>query len=341
MKQTALHSAGGPSAFTSLPDLVAVHAATRGDARALDAACGPLGYAALHARASRLAAHLARRGVGPETLVGICLDRSHEAIVAALAVWIAGGAYLPLDPAWPDERLRDLCARADLVAILTKGDHAARLAGVSAPMIALDTDAAAIAAATPIAAAQTPPEQLAYVIFTSGSTGEPKGVEISHGALAALIDWHIDAFHLTAGDRVSHLAGLGFDASVWEIWPALAAGACVVLVDEAARTDPARLHDWLIARDIAIAFAPPVLAERLLDMTWPAGTKLRTLLTGADVLHRSPPRGLPFQLVNNYGPNRPSSRPRAASSPVATSARCRRSAGRSRARPSASSIITA
>ncbi|MBV9841734.1 MAG: non-ribosomal peptide synthetase [Sphingomonadaceae bacterium] len=303
MKMTAIHPAeGGAPVFRSAADIVADFAAQRPDATALDAACGKLSYAALHEQAGRLAAHLAALGVGPEKLVAICLDRSHEAIVAALAVWQAGGGFLPLDPAWPDERLRALCANAGLTAIVSKAPHAARLGETVAPLVALDADAAAIAAHPGHVAGPTAPEQLAYVIYTSGSTGEPKGVEISHANLAALIAWHNAAFAVTEETRAAHLAGLGFDASVWEIWPYLTAGACVVLIDEAARTDPAHLHRWLIERRIDIAFAPPALAEPLLDMDWPVDARLRTLLTGADTLHRAPPAHLPFALVNNYGP---------------------------------------
>ncbi len=151
---------------------------------------------------------------------------------------------------------------------------------------------------------QVAPADLAYVIYTSGSTGTPKGVEITHGGLANLVAWHTQAFAVTAADRASHVAGLGFDAAVWELWPYLAAGASVHLADEA---DPhlgraaARMaagatdHDQL-RPDSAGRAAPGGCGS------WPADTSLRLLLTGGDTLHRFPRPGLPFQLVNNYGP---------------------------------------
>jgi amino acid adenylation domain-containing protein len=143
---------------------------------------------------------------------------------------------------------------------------------------------------------------LAYVIYTSGSTGQPKGVEITHAGLSNLIQWHNSNFQVTATDRATQLARLVFDAAVWEIWPYLAAGASLHLPPDRVLNDPEGLRDWLIQEQITISFVPTPMAERLLAISWPAGTPLRTLLTGGDALHRSPPADLPFALINNYGP---------------------------------------
>jgi len=132
--------------------------------------------------------------------------------------------------------------------------------------------------------------------------GRPKGVEITHGNLCNLIDWHNGAFGVTARDRASQVAGLGFDAAGWEIWPYLTAGASLHFAAEHVRRSPQALRDWLVSEKITISFVPTVLAEQLLNSSWPAETALRTLLTGADTLHRRPVTGLPFVLVNNYGP---------------------------------------
>jgi amino acid adenylation domain-containing protein len=145
-------------------------------------------------------------------------------------------------------------------------------------------------------------EHMAYVIFTSGSTGVPKPVAVGDDSLLNLVEWHNRAFNVTAADRASHLASIGFDAAVWELWPYLAAGASVHFVDDETRTDPERLRDFLVKEKITVSFAPTPLAEQMLKLSWPKDTSLRFLLTGADTLHFYPPANLPFTLVNNYGP---------------------------------------
>jgi len=143
---------------------------------------------------------------------------------------------------------------------------------------------------------------LAYVIYTSGSTGQPKGVEVLHRGLSNLVSWHLRAFEVTPADRASHLAALGFDAAVWELWPYLVAGASVHLASEEVRQNPQKLRDWLVEEKITIAFLPTPLAESMLLLEWSKQSALRILLTGADTLHHTPRAGLPFILVNNYGP---------------------------------------
>jgi len=155
--------------------------------------------------------------------------------------------------------------------------------------------------ATPVSVAQ---DDLAYVIYTSGSTGQPKGVEITHAGLANLVSWHTQAFSVSATDRASQVAGLGFDATVWELWPYLAVGASVHFADEEVRNSAELLWEWLLAQGISIGFVPTPLAEGLLGLSlkWPRKTALRILLTGGDTLHHYPPPRLPFLLINNYGP---------------------------------------
>jgi len=124
-----------------------------------------------------------------------------------------------------------------------------------------------------------PPDSLAYLIYTSGSTGVPKGVEITHGNLAHLIRWHQEAFEVTPRDRASHLAGLGFDASVWEIWPNLYAGATLCIVDDEVRSSPELIQQWMIREQVTIGFVPTVHAKPMMALEWPAATALRLLET--------------------------------------------------------------
>ncbi len=309
------------AAWLPVPAQVAARARRAPDAAALVQAGRVVSYGALYAAASSLAARLRACGVGPETTVALCAERSAELAVGLLAVLLAGGAFVPLDPAQPAARLGRLLSDARPRAVLTRRGLRDRLPpACDAPVIELDAvlapqdvarpdappaplaPADAEPAATPAAAPPAAPGQLAYVIYTSGSTGQPKGVEVSHAAFANLVAWHRRAWALAAGTQASWLSGVGFDASVWELWPALAAGGTLHLPDDATRLAPEALRDWLVARQVGIAFAPTALAAALVESPWPRATALAVLLTGGDRLAARPPAGLPFALINNYGP---------------------------------------
>ena len=257
----------------------------------------------LDRRASQLAQYLHSLGAGPEALVAVCLERSPQFVVAALATLKCGAAYLPMDAAHPAERLRFIVEDAGALLVLTQEKFAAHFASSGKLVVTLDRERDTIAQNPPqFATVGSEPDQLAYVIYTSGSTGQPKGVEITHRNLSNLIAWHLHAFELDSSDRATFQAGVGFDAAVWEIWPALTVGAALYLPDEITRLSPESMRDWLVANKITISFIPTAIAEQLLALLWPPETALRFLLTGAETLHRYPPPGLPFALVNNYGP---------------------------------------
>ena len=259
-----------------------------------------LSYSTLNLEADRVASYLRVNDLKEGDAVALCYPRSFDQIISALGVMRAGGAYLPIDPAWPQERIRSILKDSRCVALIAPVGPT-EYASESMPVFSLEqVRRLEFAAGTTHAALA--PEALAYIIYTSGSTGTPKGVEITHGNLAHLIAWHTEAFAVTAADRASHLAGLGFDASVWEVWPYLASGASVSLVDEMVRTSPVLLQRWLVEEGITMAFVPTPLAEPMILMDWPEGTALRFLLTGGDCLHHGPNAGLPFVTVNNYGP---------------------------------------
>ena len=273
------------------------------NALALQSESQVLTYCDLEAQANRLAHHLQSIGVGPEVLVGVCLDRGPDMVVAALAVLKAGGAYLPLDPEFPVDRLRFMLDDAQAPVLITREKIDMRIAKGRWKVVDIDADEIKLAGYP-----QTPPlasisaENLAYVIYTSGSTGRPKGVQITHGNLLNLISWHNRAFSISANDRASQLASLAFDAAVWEIWPYLVAGSSVHFPDDETRVSVEPLRDWLIEERITVSFVATPLAESLTSLEWPQDAALRILLTGADALHHYPRAGLPFALVNNYGP---------------------------------------
>ena len=285
----------------SIIEMIAAHAAAAPGQTAVVDDSQILTYGALQTRANRLASDLGALGAGPERVVALVLPRSADLVVAALAALQAGAAYAPFDPATPAERLAAMLEDA-LPAVIVTRAQALMPPGPWATVV-LDADVGRLERAEPTTAgAHVEPSDLAYVIYTSGSTGRPKGVEITHAGLLNLVRWHHAEFAVTSSDRAPMLASPGFDASVWEMWPYLTAGASLHVPDEFVRMDAEALRDWLLVQQITLAFVATPMAERLLALSWPAAPTLRTLLTGGDTLHHRPPAGLGFTLVNNYGP---------------------------------------
>ena len=262
-------------------------------------------YHELNRRANQLAQRLQKMGVGPEVLVGICMERSLELVLASLAVLKAGGAYVPLDPAYPEERLAFMLQDSQVAVLLTKRKTIEnfQLKIENLKLLCLDTDFDGLASeSAENLQRETTPENLAYVIYTSGSTGKPKGVEIPHSGLMNLCAWHQEVYQITTADRATQFAAPAFDASVWEIWPYLTCGASLHIADEETLTNPLKLLQWLADEAISVCFLPTPIAEAILEEPLPSAIALRALLVGGDKLHRRPRQTLPFILANNYGP---------------------------------------
>ncbi|HYN22360.1 MAG TPA: amino acid adenylation domain-containing protein, partial [Thermoanaerobaculia bacterium] len=258
-----------------------------------------LTYGELEAGANRLARRLIRLGAGPEVRVGVCLEASVDLPLALLGVLKTGGAYLPLDPAHPPERLGFILKDSAIPVLITTEALARRLPTGAATIVTLD-GLAEWPESSDRPRVQGTPANLAYVIYTSGSTGRPKGTELAHAGLLNLIAWHQKEYEITPADRTTQVASPAFDASVWEIWPTLAGGASLHLAPEEVRSSPADLLAWLAAERVTVCFLPTPLAEACLEMELPEGLALRVLLIGGDRLHRVDRR--PFRLVNHYGP---------------------------------------
>jgi amino acid adenylation domain-containing protein len=306
-----------PETLQSAPEdplrLFARHAARRPEAPALTWEGGEITYGELDSRSRRLAAELRAAGIGPEMVVAICAERSPETVIAALAILRSGAAYLPLDPGSPQEQLEFMLTDAGAAAVLSRRDLRSALPAVASPVIEVDAGARSVGASPRFAVAAAPeeaeesqdPRQLAYVIYTSGSTGRPKGIEIDRAGLANLVRWHLYAYGVHEGDRATLLAGPAFDASVWELWPYLAACASIHIPPWDVRASAERLLGWLAEREIDLCFLPTPLAAALLDeierRPVPPRLALRALLTGGDRLPRAPARELPFALWNHYG----------------------------------------
>ena len=242
---------------------------------------------------------------GPGIIAIASLDAQHT-VVAALAAWRIGCAYLPVNASGAPERVRRILNESGVKLVVTDETTGSSLPSGSWQFYRMDGLPEAPQNAEselPLTDAWTlKPSDLAYVIYTSGSTGEPKGVAVTHGNLRHLVNWYDGAFHPTSSDRGIQLSVLTFDAAVLETWPVLAAGASLYVPDRSISLTPLVLRDFLVAQGITLAFVTPAIAEQLISLQWPQETRLRYLLTGGDTLHKFPPRNLPFHLVNNYGP---------------------------------------
>ncbi len=284
-------------------ELFAAHARRRPQAPAVSAGGSSLTYAELDRRANRLANHLHGMGVGPDTVVGLCLERGIDLIVAVLAVWKAGGAYLALDPEYPVERLAYMLGDARVSVLLGGGELIGDLPVGGVRTVVLDDPV--VRAAIDRAPHGTPPvavemDQMAYVIYTSGSTGRPKGVQVTHRGLANLLLAQ-RAFTLAEDDVVLQFAAFGFDASVWEVALAMSSGAALVIAPAEARTEPAKLAALIRDRGVTFTLLPP----SLLTMLTPGDLDgLRTLLAGGERLspELAAAWGGRHRFVNAYGP---------------------------------------
>ena len=265
-------------------ELVVAVAARFPDVVAVSAPEGCVTYRELVGRAGRLAAVLGASGVGAESVVGLCLERGAEMVVAMLAVWLAGGAYLPLDPGYPGERLEFMLA--DSGAGVVVGNRAVRgdVPG-GAAVVWLDDRAVreAVAAAVPAVPVAARPLQLAYVMYTSGSTGLPKGVGVCHGDVAALVAPG-DFVAVGPGDVVGQVATFSFDAATFEVWGALARGASVAVAAREVLLSPRGLSGEVRRRGVSVMFLTAAVFGRVAAEV-PGGLRsVRDLIVGGEAV---------------------------------------------------------
>ncbi|HEU4560057.1 MAG TPA: amino acid adenylation domain-containing protein, partial [Longimicrobium sp.] len=224
-----------------------------------------LAYSELNRRANQLAHHLRALGVGPEVRVGICVERSPELVIAVLGVLKSGGAYLPLDPGYPHERLLDMVRDCAPVVVLTQGSLAGRLAGLELPLVALDEDAAWWAGqpeTNPERGALSP-ENLTYVIYTSGSTGRPKGVEMTHRGASNLLHWYLGATGITERDSVLVVTSFSFHLTQRNFLAPLFVGGRLYLAREP--FEPHRITSQIVASGITMMNVTPTPFQALVE----------------------------------------------------------------------------
>lgn len=270
------------------------------DAIALVCGGRSLSYRSLVQRVERWAKCLRGRGIGPESIVGIALPQSEDLVTAVLATLRAGGAYLPLDRAWPNGRRREILRTSGAALLIADSDALHGDLNVAPPA---SLDAGAV---PPHPMPMPVGRQLAYVIHTSGSTGAPKGVAIEHTALMNHMRWMVDRFGGVAGDRILQRTSCAFDASVWELFLALMAGGTLVLSDADDRRNPLALRDLLRREAPAAMQCVPTFLRLALDGGVLDATNLRLLFVGGEILPRElaerATRASGATVVNLYGP---------------------------------------
>jgi amino acid adenylation domain-containing protein len=288
-----------------LHDLIEAQADRTPEATAVVFEQQRLSYGELNARANQLAHYLRELGVGPEVLVGVCMERSLEMVVGLLGVLKAGGAYVPLDPTYPKDRLSFMVEDAGLKVLLTQESLAGIWTGHLVELVCLDRDWPVISGrGVENSLTAVKAENLAYVIYTSGSTGRPKGVQISHRAVVNFVHSILRKPGITREDRLLAVTTISFDIAGLELYVPLTVGARVVVASRPAAMDGGALARLLTEEDITVMQATPVSWRLLLEWGWKGKSDLK-VLCGGEAL----PRDLADRLLeraesvwNMYGP---------------------------------------
>ena len=246
-------------------------------------------YRQLNAKANQLAHHLRKRGVGPETLVGLLQERSAEVVIAILGIMKAGGAYVPIDPVYPAERMAFMLADTGAPLLITQASLEDRAAGQEIDILSLDESWEEIAQEPESNPARVvEPHNLAYVIYTSGSTGQPKGVQITHANVVRLLTATEPWYHFDKHDVWTLFHSYAFDFSVWELWGSLLYGGRLVVVPYLVSRSPESFYDLLLAEGVTVLNQTPSAFRQLIRAAergeTPAETSLRWVIFGGEAL---------------------------------------------------------
>ncbi|MCP4157118.1 MAG: amino acid adenylation domain-containing protein, partial [bacterium] len=268
-----------------------------------------LNYSQLNRNADRLAHRLRQKNVTPQQIVGLLVERSVEAIEAALGILKAGCAYLPLETALPQQRIRYMLEESATAIVVTTRSQAEKNT-FGKKIILLDETAEPTLEETENNRAketqhhqqsqqrqQPQPGHLAYIIYTSGSTGKPKGVIVEHRTLLNSVLWQSQYYEISEKDNTTQSASLAFDASVLEIYPPLTRGATLHIIPEELKLEPEKLNRYYEENNITVSFLPTQLSEQFMELE---NNSLRVLLAAGDKLRTYIPRK--YRFYNNYGP---------------------------------------
>ena len=256
-----------------------------------------LTYAEVESRSNQIARHLQSQGVQAGDLVGICVNRSAEMLVNLYGIMKAGAGYVPLDPAYPGDRLQYMCDHSGLKLIVTESELTDRVAEFNKPQIAIDLAAKEIASQkkSPIES-RAKPEDVCYVIYTSGSTGKPKGVQVPHGAVVNFLYAMQQTPGFGAEDSVLAVTTLSFDIAVLELYLPTISGGKVVIVDSVTAADGVKLSKQLEQHDISLLQATPATWRMMMQAGWNGKRDLKVLCGGEPM-----PQDLVAPLLNRCG----------------------------------------
>ncbi|HOT74332.1 MAG TPA: amino acid adenylation domain-containing protein, partial [Candidatus Wallbacteria bacterium] len=254
-------------------------------------------YRELDEITNRLAARLRKKGIKPGSVSAILINRSEDIIISMLGIIKAGGAYLPIDPSYPDDRIMYMLEDSGAIALLGHSALRGRVDGFKGEWI--DLDARDYISESPAELENVnKSSDLLYVIYTSGSTGKPKGVMIEHRNLVNLCKWHNKFHGVTFADNAAAYSGFSFDASIWEMTPFITCGAELHIIADELRLSPEKLNDYFNENNITITNLPTQFCEQFMESA--ENRSLKTLVTGGDKLRTYKPSK--FRLVNEYGP---------------------------------------
>ena len=258
----------------------------------------------LDQQANQLAHYLLEQGLKKEGVVAIIAERGIHTITAMLATLKAGGVFLPIDPYYPVERISFMLEDAKAHRVLISSDYIERLSPhITGTISCLEEESLWSDYSKENPSTHIDQNQLAYLIYTSGSTGQPKGVQVEHRSLLNFCQWARKYFDIHPQHRQSVMAGSSFDASLLELFPPLTAGASLHFMPEKIKLDPPKYMTWLCEREITHAFMPTVLAEQFVQHAPLSDIKLKFVVAGGEKLNQRPIAGLPYELINAYGPS--------------------------------------